>query len=67
VHLPRIVSASAPPFGWAAVTAAAQWEFSPPRKGGQPVDARMRVPVDFPAQPRSTLTVIPAAPIAPAP
>jgi TonB family protein len=67
VHLPRIVAASAPPFGWAAVTAAAQWEFSPPRKGGQPVDARMRVPVEFPAQARSNLTVIPAAPVAPVP
>lgn len=67
VHLPRIVSASAPPFGWAAVTAAAQWEFSPPRKGGQPVDARMRVPVQFPAQPRSSLSVIPAVPVVPAP
>ncbi len=67
VQLPRIVSASAPPFGWAAITAAAQWEFSPPRKGGQLVDARMRVPVEFPAQPRSALTVIPATPGAPAP
>lgn len=62
VQLPRILSASAPAFGWAAVTAAAQWEFSPPRKDGQPVDARMRVPVEFPAQPRSDLTVIPAGP-----
>ena len=65
VQLPRIVSASAPAFGWAAVTAAAQWEFAPPRKDGQLVDARMRVPVDFPEQPNSNYIVIPAAPVAP--
>lgn len=62
VHLPRIVSASAPAFGWAAVTAAALWEFDPPRKNGQPVDAQVRVPVEFPAQPPETLRVaFPAA------
>lgn len=65
VQLPQIVSASETAFGWAAVTAAAQWEFAPPRKNGELVDARMRVPVEFPEQPRSNFTVIPAEPVAP--
>jgi TonB family protein len=47
VHLPRIVSASEPEFGWAAATAVQRWKFEPPRKEGEPVDARVRLQLDF--------------------
>jgi TonB family protein len=46
-RLPRIVSASAVEFGWAAATAVAQWVFAPPRHGGQPVDVRVEIPFHF--------------------
>ncbi len=46
-QLPRIVSSSAPEFGWAAATAISSWRFEPPRRDGKPVDARVRVPMDF--------------------
>ena len=46
-RLPRIVSASREEFGWAAATAIAQWVFDPPKKNGQPVDTRVRIPVSF--------------------
>jgi len=46
-QLPRIVSSSAPEFGWAAATAISSWRFEPPRRNGEPVDARVRVPMDF--------------------
>jgi TonB family protein len=49
VRLPRIISATQPEFGWAAATAAAQWVFAPPRRGGAPVDVKARVPFDFAA------------------
>lgn len=48
VQLPRIVSASQPEFGWAAITAAARWLFEVPMRGGRPADVRVRVPVEFP-------------------
>ena len=47
VHLPRIVSASEPEFGWSAATAVVRWRFAPPIKAGEPVDARVRVQLDF--------------------
>ncbi len=47
VYLPRILSATEPEFGWAAVTAVARWKFSPPRKEGERVDARVRVQLNF--------------------
>jgi len=49
VLFPRIVSATHDDFGWAAATAVAQWRFQPPQKGGQKVDAIMRVPILFDA------------------
>ncbi len=49
-RLPRVVSASKEEFGWAAATAVSCWVFEPPRKGGEPVDIRIRVPFNFPAQ-----------------
>lgn len=46
-RLPRVVSASQPEFGWAAAAAINQWVFAPPTKGGQPVDVKVSIPVDF--------------------
>jgi TonB family protein len=54
-HLPRIVEASEPAFGYAAVQAVAAWWFEPPRKDGKPVVTRVQIPFDFKRElPRST-------------
>lgn len=50
-RLPRVVSATHEAFGWAAATAVSQWVFRSPRRGGEPVDVKVRIPVDF-APPR---------------
>ncbi len=47
VRSPYIRKATHPDFGWAAVTAVSQWLFETPRKGGEPVDVRVVVPVQF--------------------
>ena len=47
VRLPRIVSASADCFGYAAVQAVAAWQFEPPLVAGKPVVVRARVPFAF--------------------
>lgn len=50
-RMPRVVSATQPEFGWSAATAVQQWVFLPPLRGGQAVDVRVRVPMNFtPAQ-----------------
>jgi TonB family protein len=73
VHLPRIVSASEPEFGWAAATAVTRWKFAPPRKAGEPVDARVRVQLDFrgadlaPPPPAAEILPAPTDPAPPAP
>lgn len=73
VHLPRIVSASEPEFGWAAATAVNRWKFAPPRKAGEPVDARVRVQLDFrgaeqaPPPPAADTPPNPTDPSSPAP
>lgn len=54
VRLPRIVSATEPEFGWAAATAMVRWEFSPPLKGGVPVDARGLLQIEFQGKPTET-------------
>ena len=46
-RLPRVVSATHEAFGWAATAAINQWVFEPPVKGGQPVDVRVSIPVNF--------------------
>lgn len=46
-RLPRVVSATRPEFGWAAATAVSQWVFAPPRRGGEPTEVRVRVPLRF--------------------
>lgn len=45
--LPRIVSATSEDFGWAACQAVTKWRFQPPVKGGQKVDARATVTINF--------------------
>lgn len=47
VRLPRIVSASAPEFGWAAATSVSQWLFNAPRREGKPVDVKVAMPMSF--------------------
>ncbi len=46
-QLPRIVSSTAPEFGYAAVQAVATWRFEVPKKGGKPTVVRARIPVAF--------------------
>ena len=45
--LPRVVEATEPEFGWAAMSALNQWVFDPPTRGGQPADVRVQVPFGF--------------------
>lgn len=47
-RLPHVVSASQDEFGWAAAAAISQWVFAPPLRGGQSVDVKVSVPVNFP-------------------
>src|SRR5208283_2959640 len=51
VRLPRIVEATDPAFGYAAVQAAAQWLFEHPQSGGKPAVVRVRVPFSFEVKP----------------
>ena len=46
-RLPRVVSASDPAFGYAAVQAVGTWLFSAPLVDGKPVVTRLRVPLNF--------------------
>lgn len=46
-RLPRIVSASQEEFGWSAATAVAQWVFKAPRRGGEPAEVKVRIPINF--------------------
>ncbi|MDP2137886.1 MAG: TonB family protein [Candidatus Didemnitutus sp.] len=46
-RLIRVLSATRPEFGWAAVTAVSQWVFSRPRRAGVPVDVRARIDLGF--------------------
>ncbi len=47
VQLPRVVTASHDAFGWAAATAVSGWVFKVPRRNGEPVDVRVRIPFRF--------------------
>jgi TonB family protein len=47
VVLPRVISASAPEFGYAAAQATTTWRFEPPTSGGKPAFVRARVPFTF--------------------
>ena len=46
-QLPRIISASAPEFGYAAAQAVATWRFDSPLKAGKKVVTKVRIPVKF--------------------
>lgn len=46
-RLPRIVSATEPAFGWAALQAVAAWRFDPPTQKGIAVVTRVRIPFEF--------------------
>ena len=46
-RIPRVVSASEPAFGYAAVQAIAFWRFDPPLSGGKKVKTKVQVPFDF--------------------
>lgn len=49
VRLPRVVSATRPEFGYAAVQAVSAWRFNTPISQGKPSVARIRIPMNFPA------------------
>lgn len=49
-QLPRIVSATATEFGYAAAQAVATWRFKKPLRGGKPTIVRVQVPVQFAAR-----------------
>ncbi|MEO6995155.1 MAG: TonB family protein [Lacunisphaera sp.] len=49
--LPRVISASDPAFGYAAVQAVSAWWFQPPHRNGKPVITRVRIPIDFNVDP----------------
>lgn len=49
-QLPRIVSATAPEFGYAAAQAVATWRFKKPLRGGKPTVVRVQVPITFAAR-----------------
>lgn len=46
-QLPRIVTSTAPEFGYAAAQAIATWRFEPPMKAGKAVIVRAQISLDF--------------------
>jgi len=46
-QLPRVLSCSAPAFGYAVVQAVAAWRFEAPKREGKSVVVRVRLPIDF--------------------
>jgi len=46
-QLPRIVSSTAPEFGYAAAQAIATWRFEPAKRGGKTVIVRTQIPLNF--------------------
>lgn len=56
VRLPRIISATDPSFGYAAVQAISQWRFDPPIAKGKPTAARVAAPFEFKADQRAPET-----------
>ncbi|HND61684.1 MAG TPA: TonB family protein [Opitutaceae bacterium] len=51
VRLPRLVEASLPPFGYAALQSVAHWRFEPPLSRGHPAVVRVRLPFEFSRRP----------------
>ncbi|HEX2853303.1 MAG TPA: TonB family protein [Opitutaceae bacterium] len=62
-RLPRIVSASDPAFGYAAVQAVGTWLFTPPLSGGKPVVTRVQVPLRFSSPSPSRPAVVRTTPV----
>lgn len=52
-RIAHVISASRDEFGASAATAVEQWIFDPPTRGHQPVDVRVRIPVNFPRPPKA--------------
>jgi TonB family protein len=52
-RIAHIISASREEFGVSAATAVEQWIFDPPTRGHQPVDVRVRIPINFPRPPKA--------------
>lgn len=48
----RVVKATHPEFGEAAVAAVSRWKFSPGKKDGQPVATRLTTPITFSVESR---------------
>ena len=46
-QLPRVLKATKPEFGWAAVTLVNGMRFNPITRGGKPAELRVRLPVQF--------------------
>ncbi|MDB6168849.1 MAG: TonB family protein [Verrucomicrobia bacterium] len=55
-RLPRIVSASDPAFGWAALQSVSVWRFEPAANKGRHVATRVRVPFEFSETPAAPPT-----------
>lgn len=60
-RLPRLIAASDPAFGYAAMQACAAWWFEPPKAGGKAASVRVRVPFNFNSTPPKS-DKAPAAP-----
>lgn len=58
-QLPRVVSSTAPEFGYAAALAVATWRFESPLKKGKRVVVRAQIPVDFKFQENTKTEKIP--------
>jgi TonB family protein len=62
VQLPRVVSATHPAFGYAAMQGASAWKFAPPTSHGKSVDVREQISIDFiTPKPVATAGSIPVA------
>lgn len=47
VVFPKIINTSHEDFGWSAATAISRWRYQPPSKGGQKVDTRTSIVINF--------------------
>jgi TonB family protein len=61
-RLPRVVSATDPAFGYAAVQAVSTWWFEPPRAAGKTVVARAQIPFRFGPKAPSSPSAPPSGP-----
>jgi TonB family protein len=61
VCLPRVVEATDPAFGYAAIQAVVAWRFEPPTAAGKPAIVRVQVPFSFVSEPAVTKPEVPPA------